>query len=121
MQRIKKIQIFIEKRAIDNSVERIYELVRSKHYLLKDSRKVLATKVRDFIMIMKTWGWNASADEEGNIIELEYFGNAPLSYQKILFEKIAPDIKPGGFIKFETDESRGAWEFDGKTLINKEA
>ena len=119
MQNIRRINFFIEKKSLDHTVEKIYDLVRSKHYLLRDTRKVFATKLRNFVAVMKTWGWNVSTDESGNVVGIEYFGDAPLSYQKILFENIAPHVQPGSFIKFEIDNTRGTWEFDGQNLVMK--
>ena len=117
MQSIRKINFFIERKSLDSTVEKIYDLVRSKQYLLRDSRKVVATKLRNFVTVMKTWGWNVSTDESGNVVGIEYFGDAPLSYQKILFENIAPHVQPGSFIKFEIDNNKGTWEFDGQTMM----
>lgn len=119
MHTIKKINFFIEEKLLSDTVETIYNLVRSKHYLLRDPRKVFATKLRNFIDIMKTWGWNVSTDTQGNVVGIEYFGDAPMSYQKILFENIASNVKPGCFINFETDEIKNSWQFDGEKLLMK--
>lgn len=117
MQKIKKVHLFIDKKSLEKIVEKIYDLVRSKSYLLKDTRKVFATKLHNFVTVMKTWGWNVSKDESGNVIGIDYFGDSPISYQKILFENIAPHIQSGSFIKFEIDNKKEIWEFDGKHML----
>lgn len=119
MQNIRKIRFFIERKSLSKTLDKIYDLVRSKHYLLRDPRKVFATKIRNFVDVMKTWGWDVSTDDSGNVVGIEYFGDAPLSYQKILFENIAPHVKSGSFIKFEIDNTIETWEFDGQHLVMK--
>ena len=69
--------------------------------------------VRD---IFRSFRFNVEADEEGNLVGLEFIGEKSSYEEDEFFETIAPYVEAGSYISFDGDnESIWMYQFDGKS------
>jgi len=63
--------------------------------------------------MLSEWRWEALIDDDGNIIDLTFFGEK-YGDDLIMLNAIAPWVKPGSYIEMSgEDGSMWRWAFDG--------
>lgn len=62
------------------------------------------------------WRWELISDADGNYCDI-IFGGEKLGDDMVLFEALAPYVKPGSYIEMAgEDNALWRWVFDGKTM-----
>jgi len=79
---------------------------------------VKATSLKE---AMKAWRWEIYEDEEGNVIDIDFYGEK-LGDDEILLSAIAPFVKDGSFIEMMgEDDGHWRWCFENKKVVEKDA
>lgn len=74
----------------------------------------------DIVEVFDCWRWHIEVDKEsGNILDIGFNGEK-LGDDFILFNAIAPFVKPGSFIEMHgEDNAMWRWYFNGETCIEQ--
>jgi len=68
--------------------------------------------------VLRTWGYEAREDAEGNIVKFSC-ENEKLGDEHELFKAIAPWVKAGSYLEMSGDYGQWRWIFDGTTCIER--